>query len=514
MNGHVAVRVKLCSIVLIGIDRNNGTGNKVLAFCVGVVTHQNSKAVSLGKCQESVGISYFQGYFELFRSRSCHAFAGCCNRDNNFSASGGNGNGEFSVSNNSIFTVRCPRKENFGVSGDCCRKVDNCIRDNELVECYHIQSISNLLVGSFFNLLTVYEAICANGHKVNLCTVIKYDTGYVCCVTKVCCVLSFDLSLCGTGYSAAILVEHGIVEVGEIRTEIRGLVAQLEVEVIGRTAENLFSNFNALNGYRATNVLNKGFACSEFCGYIQRSNCLLVFVNDSCRTALNFLHCNAVFRVRRCGTGNFNGHTNFNTEFKRVNCHFIGVITAIGFDISEEEVIALVAGRSGVHSNNNTLNNNGFTRCSVHIFFVAPKSIFGNSEIIASCCGFAIAGFNGSGQFVCYFFRGLFINVDGDKAVLSFTNSYLVSINGPLNGIDDVINFNLSNNCKVSCCNSVSSEIILVENVKGCSCLVNVIGWCGGFFFFGSLGCSFFTLLAKITRSESCEHQDKYQCEA
>ena len=316
----------------------------------------------------------------------------------------------------------------------------------------------NLFCGSLNVFLEVGEGGNAHGNEVGFAVVKNNDTGYVCFPAELFFVSVVYGSLIGAGVSFAILINlEGGGEITYIGTNVSSSAVELEVEVLRCVFGHILStDFNALNGCGHTNVVSEGFACSKLIGEVERSNFFLVGVNDLYYgAALNFLHAGVGFD----GTGNFNSHTNFDLAFRNgILSYAVAVVTALAFEVSQEEVVVLIANRFGVDSNNDTSNNNVFALLSCHIFLKGVQHILRNGEVEGLGCGGAVCCLNGSGQNVGDIFCGFIGYVYNVVKVILLGEGELVGAGkGPSNVIGNGL------------CGGIVKECNLCSQFKICS---------------------------------------------
>ena len=515
LNGHVTIGVEFCSIILIGIDRKNGTGNKVLAFGVGVVTHQNTHLVCLFQINKSICIGEVgKGYCEFLRIFSIAAL--CGNSDDDFSICFGNGNGELAISNNCSSVVGSPGEGNVSIGSVCCGELDNGVLVVDGAE--NLQSAKsgfNLLCRSLFNSCAVGECIGGNGNEVECATVDGDDTGYVSSEALLCSVLCLE----------SICICLGECEGGAGNTQVSFFACQCELEIT--LIKVLIGDLNALNGNEAglifykIRILHVGCFLEEF-GVVHRSYRSLLLGNDSnlqCAiVGLDFV--SAVVDILNTA-GNTNGHTDLDAKVSNrisVIRHTVNVVSTAGCILQEQAVVAC-ANRLGNDTGYNALNlrDEGIFLCS-DVFVPSHQTEYGNDQVLKylGLSSGVVACSNGSSQVILYFFRRFFINIDDNFTVFSFTNGYLIGVNAPSNGIGEAADHNLRNNLIVDCSLGVCLECIFVKRFEVNDCAVDVISLLSGSLVgVGSCGgCGLFILLVEVTGCESCEHEDKYQCKA
>ena len=421
-----------------------------------------------------------------------HYVAGACNRsfnnlgNVNISRNGFNGNSVFfnyggfaalvgcGQSNSSLFVGKnnnelaafdlsagvfryCPSDSNVSVLSANCGELEVGVVSDDFGNLEFANGLVNLFLSSLNDQFDVLEAIGAHRNEVRSATVQNENTGSICFPSEVVSVSCIDFALLIYGKSGG--------EVGNVGANVRGYIIQFELKILGSVLIKFLTlDLNALNSYGETNIVSKRFAvCNLICD-IESFNGFLVGVNDSCGTALDFLHAG----VRSYGAGNFNGHTEFDAIVSDgVLCHAVAVVTALAFKVSEEEVVVLVASRLGVDSNNDTLNNNVVAFFCSHILFKAGQNILRNSEV-EGLGSSLIAALNGSGQNVLELFGGLFIYVYDVGGVVLLFDGNLVGVNRPFNGVLNAGNSRYCSNLKVSCGN----VLVLVEVVNViCSCI-------------------------------------------
>ena len=437
------------------VNLGNDTCNEVLAFGVNIVIH--------GESHVNDFLDGGSGFGELNGKGLVNAYfaARSGNGNGNFNCAFRNDNSHLAVSNSDCISVGCPGKSNFRIYAG--GEFNNFVSGEGGADLDLIENVSNLFSIGLNNQFEVLEAINTHRNEVRSAAVQNENTGCVCLPTEVSFVSCIDGSL-------VICLQSG-GEVSNVCTNVGIDFTDLELEVIRGAAKLLTCDFNVLHNYGETYVASERFACDNLIGDIKNFNSLLVAVNDSCGTALDLLHT----IVRSYGTGNFNGHTNFDAEISNgVFFHLVGVVTANYLSISEEEVVAGVACSLGVDSNNNTLNNNGIVFFSSHVLLVAPKNVLRNGEVECLGSGFAIGRGDGCSQNVCEFFCGFFINVYSVGVIIFLCDGNLVGVNSPGNGVFCIFDSNYSSYVEV--CTGDALVLIKVVNISNSS--IDVI--CGG----------------------------------
>ena len=446
--------------------------------------------VATDKTIEVVVLAVFSGQVELvcgISNRRIHMFTGVnalgssFNGDSIFLGLGGFATCEgCSKSNSSCFFRKfnyqlaifnlsesvfghCPSDCNVSVLSTNCGEINTGLFGDDFGKLQFIDGFINLFCGGLNNQFKVLEAIGAHRNEVRSAAVQYENTGSVCSPTEVLVVSCIDFSL--------LVSCEGGGEVGYVCTNVRRYAVQFELQILrGFLLKLLTLDFNALNGYGETNIVSERFAVCNLIGDVENCNALLFFANDSCGAALDFLHAG----VRNYGTGNFNGHTDFDTIGYRVRGHAVAVVTALAVEVSEEEVVILVAYRLGVDSNYDTLNNNVVVLFCSHVIFKAGELVLRNGEVEGLGSGL-VAALNGSGQNVCNCFGRLFVNVYDVGGVVFLFDLNLVGVNRPFNGVLNAGNSSYCSNFEVRCGNA----LVFVEVVNViCSCIyvINNLG--------------------------------------
>ena len=410
------------------------------------------------------------------------------------------GDSELAIFNNESFVVDCPSDGNILIVFTSSGKSESGVFGDKLADRDSALFISNLFCIGLNNQFEVLEAINTHRNEVRSAAVQNENTGCVCLPTEVSFVSCIDGGL-------VICLQSG-GEVGYVCTNVGSDFTNLELEVVRGAAKFLTCDFNVLHNYRKTYVVSERFACDNLIGDIKSFNSLLVAVNDSCGTALDFLH--AIVRSYR--TGNFNGHTNFDAEISNgVFIHLVGVVTAGCLGVSKEEVVAGVACCLGVDSNNNTLNNNGVTFFSSHVFLVAPKNVLRNGEVEGLGAGLTIGRGDGCCQNVCEFFFSFFVNVYGVGVIIFLGDGNLVGVNSPSNSVFCIFDSNYRSYFEV--CTGNALVLIKVVNISNSS--IDVVCGSNGGIVFGR-GCFSIVkigdnLLQEVARSKCAYAQNQCQ---
>ena len=349
----------------------------------------------------------------------------------------------------------------------------------------------DLFSSGLFNKLIVGERSYAHRNEVGSAVVKDEDTGNICGVAEVSCMVSVDSTL-------LISLKSG-GEVGNVGSYVTLLLADSEVEVLGGVLYKILSSDgNALDGNLETNECAEVCACSELFGDINNGNFLDGSVKYCNLTALDLLH--AGVGLHR--TGNLNGHTNLDSEIGGIVGYAVAVVTTGYGSISDEEVVVLVAKCLRVDCNNDTFNGEGVALLSCHVLCMRVNLIHRNGALEGNSLGGAVCSLNGCGKSVLNLFSGLFINADENLTVCGSANSNLVGVNRPFYLVCNAANDNLRHELIVNCGNGCS---VSVESINVCSSTCNIIcyrgGSFGGFFF---VGCGR-TCNECRTRKKSCK---------
>ena len=342
--------------------------------------------------------------------------------------------------------------------------------------------ISNLLSGSLDNFNVVGEGGGAHRNEVGVAGVENKNTGNVCLVSEVSCVVCVDSILVSAGVYAVCKVDlKSSGEITSVCSNVALFIIEREIEILGCILGHILgTNLNTLNGYCKTYVVFKVSTCCELFGYIKSGNFLDSAINNSKCSALSFLH--AGIRLNNCGNGY--GHTNLNACLNRVCLKTVAVVTALALYVSEEEVVVLVVYALTVHSNYDTLDNNGGTLFSCHVVLERYENILRNYAIVRNGCSCSVGSSDSSCHSICMLCFCLFIYIDSPIGrTLDSLNKLIV--NSPGNSVLNTCNHYLTKNLEVSCCNVV---FLLIQAIEVFNCCIKIV------LHYGRLSCFFLRL--------------------
>ena len=134
-------------------------------------------------------------------------------------------------------------------------------------------------------------------------------------------------------------------------------------------------------------------------------------------------------------------------------------------------MVVLVVSALTVHSNNDTLDNNGSSLFCCHVILEGYKNVLGNGAVVGNGSGGAVGSGDGTCELVCMLFCCLLVYVDSPGRLALYCLNELV-VNRPGNGVLNTCDHYLSNYSVVSRGNGVA---LLVERVNVLSCCFNVI---------------------------------------
>ena len=374
----------------------------------------------------------------------------------------GNGNGNLTVScDSNCCVVRGPGELNSIVGSTCERKSELAV-SVEVGGNLNVANLKlNLLCIATLGKTEVLEAINRGGDEVRRGLVVEYEnTGYVCEIAELLCVSGI--------HSCLISLAERIGKVGEVGSEVRGVVANSEVEILAvSVVKILCADLNALDGYGESNVLLKvlvNVLAGNNLGDVNGSVGLDGGIDDLSGTALDLLH-SAVGLDR---TGNCNGHTNLDTKISDgVLIHLVGVVTALTACISKEEVVSLRAGGLGVDRNYDTLNEYGVALSGCHIVVPTVDLVLRNIVLEVLGLGVAVCIGNGSGEHILKRLVSL-RHADGNGAVTVVGDGDLVVVYAPSNGEVLAVNGRKLGNANKACGGRCRLVLIHVEEISNC----------------------------------------------
>ena len=398
------------------------------------------------------------------------------------------------VGNGECLVIYCPSNGNVLVVLRSGGKFNNGVLSYKFGNRESVLLSSNLFSRSLDNFYVVGERGNAHRNEVGVAGVENKNTGNVCLIAEVSQVICIDSSFIRAGVYAGFEVDlESGGEIANVCSKISLFFTEREVEVLRCILGHILStDLNALNSYCKTYVVLKVSTCCELVSDIKSGNFLDSAVNDSKCTALGFLH--AGVRLNNCSNGY--GHTNLNTFSNGVLIKTVAVVTALALYVSEEEVVVLVICALTVHSNYDTLDNNGGTLFSCHVILKGYKNVLGNYSLVRNGCGCSVRSSDSTCKSVCVLFLCLLIYVDGPVG-RSFNSLNEVVINSPCNHVLNSCNHYLTKNFIVS---SGDVVFLLVHAIEVCNSRIKIV------LFSGSLSCFFSSSLSSGlgSRSLSC----------
>ena len=386
------------------------------------------------------------------------------------------------VGNGECLVIYCPSNGNVLVVLRSGGKFNNSVLSYKFGNRESVLLSSNLISRSLNNFYVVGEGGGAHRNEVGVAGVENKNTGNVCLVSEVSCVVCIDSILVSAGVYAVCKVDlKSSGEITYIGSNISFFSIEREVEVLRCILGHILStNLNALNGYRKAYVVLKVCACCELIGDIESGNSLDCAVNDSKCTALGLLH--AGIRLNNCSNGY--GHTNLDAFCNGVLIKTVAVVTALALNVSEEEVVVLVVYALTVHSNYDTLDNNGGTLFSCHVVLERYENILGNYALVRNGSSCSVGSSDSSCHSICMLCFCLFIYIDSPIGRTLDSLNKLV-VNGPGNSVLNTCNRYLAKNLEVSCCNVV---FLLIQAIEVFNCCIKIV------LHYGRLGCFFLRL--------------------
>ncbi len=170
-------------------------------------------------------------------------------------------------------------------------------------------------------------------------------------------------------------------EISNVGSDVGGLLADGEEEVLAGTAKLLSAKGNALDGNETSYVVVKRRAFSEEGGDVGSGNGLDSIIYQLNGTLIELLHTVA----GRDLTADSDGHTNLETKILDGVCgHVVVEIAANAACVSNVNVVSLCARVNGAHSRNDTLNNYYVAVLRVHILFKGIDLELGNNVAVLS----------------------------------------------------------------------------------------------------------------------------------
>ena len=363
--------------------------------------------------------------------------------DGNLSILLGEGHGELAAVNHGASVIGGPCKGNLGIGRTGQRDINHGILGNAPgqhdvaqlhIELFGITSLGQLAVG---------KCLSADGNQVEVAAVELDDTGDIGGVPEII----------GMQLLEGLLLILGDAVVGGGDTDISFLIGQLELVVAAGGL--LTGDLNTLDGdeHRLSlyqSGIGECLGIGVCLGVVNGSNLLDRLVDDGDGGIDDLIQ--AVVGI--LGTGSLNGHTDLESQ---IRLGILGIdqavyiVTALVLQVLNVNAVTAGAVGLGEDTDDNALNGNNVTVCGCRIVGIRELLVCGNLAVEALLNGLAGLALDGSGQLISDLGLGLFVDVNGEEAILfaCLDGNTLGNVNGPLNSVSHAVDHNTSDHIEV-----------------------------------------------------------------